>query len=112
MTAAKVTKGIVVGMLLLVFGCGEKLTYQRWQSIQDGADKDQVEEILGEPFQRTNGTWVYQDSGRNITSMVFFKDDAVIAKRWACPEHGMQGKSPCVADPSCEDSPIKMRESK
>jgi hypothetical protein len=111
MTAAKMTTGVLVGMLLLVCGCGDKLTYQRWQSVQDGASKEQVKDTLGEPFQQTEGTWVYQDAERNITSMVFFQNDQVVSKRWASPKHGIQGKSPCVVDPSCEDSPVKMRES-
>ena len=54
--------------------------------------------------------WSYNDAQFPLMHVypqnVFFQDDKVIAKRWACPEHGMQGQSPCVPDPD-EGSPAQ-----
>ncbi len=99
MHASKWVRPAVVVLMLAAMGCAEKLTYQRWETIHDGASSDVVRATLGDPWQKTDMAWVYNDSDRHITAFVYFEGDKVIGKTWEDPEHGMQGKSPNVNQP-------------
>lgn len=111
MLTAGYRKWTLALILLAAVGCAQKLTYERWETIHDGEDYGSVESTLGDPFQQTAETWVYQDTDRGITAMVYFQNGQVIGKKWACPEHGMQGKSPHVNQPG-ESEEIIIRETK
>lgn len=75
------------GVLLMVAGCAEKLTYERWQTINLGASPDEVEETLGKPWEREFGTWVYYDSDRNVTATTIFGEDGKLMKKtWNSPD--------------------------
>ncbi|NLX22225.1 MAG: hypothetical protein GXY55_11250 [Phycisphaerae bacterium] len=103
----KVWLGLIMCGLLLA-GCAEKLTFERWQTIHDGMHSDAVTATLGEPWQTTEQTWIYSDENRGVTAMVYFRDDAVIGKTWQSPEHGTQGTSPNVNQPG-ESEEIRVR---
>ncbi len=99
--------GLVAAGLLLT-GCAEKLTYERWQTVHDGMHADAVQATLGKPWQTTEQTWIYSDEDRGVTAMVYFDGPKVVGKTWQSPEHGMQGKSPNVNQPG-ESEEIRVR---
>lgn len=106
MRTANCTKGLVVGLILVVCGCAQKLTYERWQTIHDGTTPEVVKATLGEPFQTTEQTWVYQDSDHTITAFIYFKDGQVIGKQWKDLQRGIEGDDPHVKEPG-ESSTFK-----
>ncbi len=85
--------------LLLLAGCAQKLTYERWELIREGDSAQDVQSILGEPMQRGNTSWLYFDGDRNITADIYFQDDKVTGKRWSDPKHSFSGGSPNVKQP-------------
>lgn len=88
---------------LLLAGCAEKLTYDRWQTIYVGQSQDGVEETLGDPTEKLEMRWMYHDNDRCINADIYFQDCKVIGKTWSDPRHGMQGKSPLVNQPGDAD---------
>ncbi len=97
---ARLFLGILIAAIgMISLGCAEKLTYERWQTIHDGATADVVEAALGKPWQTTEQTWVYYDQDKAVTVMVYFDKNQVIGTTWQSPEHGMKGKSPSVNRP-------------
>jgi hypothetical protein len=75
------------GFLLMVAGCAEKLTYERWKTIHIGAPTEAVEETLGDPWEREFGTWVYYDSDRSVTATAIFDEEGkLIKKTWNSPD--------------------------
>ena len=99
--------GLAAAVLVLC-GCAEKLTYQRFETIHEGASRAAVEATLGEPWQTTGQEWIYYDADRGITAHVYFDDEDVIGKTWADPERGMVGKTPHVSQPG-EAEQIRVR---
>lgn len=90
--------------LVLAGGCAQKLTYEHWSSIENGASPEEVAAVLGDPWQRTSDTWIYQDADRGITANIYFKDKQVIGKKWGDPQRGIEGGSPYVTQPGEEHS--------
>jgi len=90
----------VAAVLALACGCGEKLTYERFQTIRPGASTHAVEATLGKPTIRGIGdqTWVYQDYDRCINAVIYFQDAKVADKKWTDTQHGIQG-GPTVSQP-------------
>lgn len=83
-------------------GCAEKLTYQRFQMIQEGAStRAEVEATLGtsKRCEALDQKWVYYDEDRQITATIDFEGDKVCGKEWMCPKHGWEGQSPQVKQP-------------
>lgn len=90
--------GVVVAAMAA--GCSQKLTYERWATIQPGDSEEVVAATLGEPADKPSDmTWLYLDPDRNITAYIYFDDAQVIGKTWADPERGMIGQSPKVNQP-------------
>lgn len=89
---------LAAGALFFV-GCEEKLTYERWQLINQGSTSLEVESAIGKPDFTTNNQWTYQDHDRGITAHVYFEkgEDKVLSKQWIDPEHGWQGQNPMEA---------------
>jgi hypothetical protein len=90
------------GWLLLaatafMIGCEEKLTYERWQLINQGSTQLEVESAIGEPTIKLPNQWTYQDHDRSITAHIYFDRDTdkVIAKQWIEPPKGLwEGQNP------------------
>ena len=99
MTRSNWSRWLAAGAVLLVCGCAQKLTYQRWEMVNTGDSPDVVKATLGEPWQKTDMTWVYSDDDRHVTAFIYFRDAKVNGKRWEDPEHGSQGASPNVNQP-------------
>ena len=95
---------------LLLCGCAEKLTYQRWETIHNGDLPEVVKATLGEPWQTTDMAWVYyNDDHRHINSYVYFEADKVIGKTWSDPQRGMVGSTPHVKQSGeSEESKVKI----
>jgi hypothetical protein len=90
----------LLGLLgLMVVGCAQKLTYDRWEMVNQGQSKEGVEAILGKPVERLDMRWMYMDADRGITADIYFDDAKVIGKTWADPKRGMCGQSPNVTKP-------------
>ena len=104
------TIALLLGTLFVV-GCEQKLTYTRFQAIQQGDASDTVESVLGKPAMRTDQTWMYSDHDRQIMATVYFQESKVTGKEWHDPEHGMVGKSPYVNQPG-DSHDVIMRKSK
>lgn len=102
----------VAAVALAVAGCGEKLTYERFQTIRDGDSPEVVESILGKPTMMAIGgqTWAYQDFDRGIIAQIYFQDSQVVGKKWGDAEHGIQG-DPAITAPG-ESSETHMRQIK
>ena len=104
MNKIRLMKWISISAGLVLCGCAEKLTYERFQTIEEGvSSRDAVEATLGKPWQKTGSEWIYHDPDRGITSSVFFEDDTVSGKTWADPDRGMVGQSPNVKQPGDAD---------
>lgn len=102
----KATIGLGFAALLLA-GCAEKLTYERWQTIADGMGPEAVEQTLGEPWHKADNTWVYWNDEKGITAKIYFAGDKVSGKTWA-DDRGIVGSSPNVSDPGdAEDLKIQ-----
>jgi hypothetical protein len=99
------SKNLHAGLLLaagtvFVLGCKEeKLTYERWQLINQGSTSLEVESAIGEPSFTTNNQWTYQDHDRGITAHIYFEPgtEKVLSKQWIDAEHGWQGQNPSEA---------------
>jgi len=90
-----------VGVLLLaclapLAGCEQKLTYERWQLINQGSSGLEVENAIGKPTFTMDDQWTYEDHDRHITAHIYYEkgSDRVLTKQWYDPEHGWQGKNP------------------
>jgi len=81
-----------------LYGCS-KLTYERYQTIHQGAPRTAVEATLGKPTTAFDQRWQYHDPDRQITADIYFDDQGVISKTWISPEHGWEGESPHVTQP-------------
>ena len=97
---------MAVALILTVCGCAEKLTYQRFQMIQVGDSSQVVDATLGEPWHKTEPTWVYNDVERDITVRVYFEDGKVSGKRWDDPVHGSEGSNPRVSKPGDSEKQV------
>ena len=92
------TRGLVAVAVLAACGCS-KLTYERYQTIHDGASRDAVRATLGKPSTALDQKWLYNDFDREITCEIYFEGDKVIGSWWSDPNHPMEGKSPHVNKP-------------
>ena len=90
---------LLAASTMLLIGCEQKLTYDRWELICDGQSPDAVEATLGKPCEKLDLNWMYMDMDRGITANIYFQDNKVTGKTWADPDRGMQGKSPNVNKP-------------
>ena len=79
--------GLAAGGLLVLTGCSQKLTYERWQTLHVGASPEAVELTLGEPWKIADDTWVYSDDDRGISSTVTFSDSKMAHTQWHDPQH-------------------------
>lgn len=98
--------GLRGGLLLVcvsAIGCGQQLTFERWQTIHRGMSRAQVQAALGKPWQTTLQTWVYYDEDRRVAVMVWYDDDKVIGTTWQSPQHGLLGEGP-LSGPADQDS--------
>lgn len=85
-----------LSMLAVVLcGCSEKLTYERFQTISVGDSPQTVEAILGKPWMKSinDQAWVYQNVDRGINAVIYFQDSQVTSKKWGDATHGLQGDS-------------------
>lgn len=91
---------LLLGGIAAVVGCEEKLTYERWQLINQGSTKLEVESAIGQPDIMMPDQWTYVDHDRGITAHIYFEADAnkVHSKQWIDAEHGWQGKNPAETD--------------
>lgn len=94
---------LLAGLGLILVGCAQKLTYERWDTIQQGESPEVVKAILGKPLEQGDTRWLYHDADRGITADIYFQDAKVIGKTWADPDRGMCGKSPLVNQPGDVD---------
>ena len=97
---------MLVGLMLV--GCAEKLTYERWQTVHDGMSRDAVQATLGKPWTTTDQTWLYYNEDRGIHSQIYYEGDKGIGKAWQDPKVGMKGESPHVGQPG-ESEEIKVQ---
>ncbi len=102
----------VATLALLACGCGEKLTYERFQNIRSGDLSRVVESTLGKPTIRGIGdqTWVYQDYDRCINAVVYFQDGKVTDKTWSDLKRTVEA-NPKVSQPG-ESHETHMRQVK
>lgn len=84
---------------LLLVGCADKLTYQRWETIHDGMSPEAVKATLGKPWHETDRMWLYSDDDKGIYAHIYFEGNKVVGKKWTSPELGIKGKSPDVSKP-------------
>src|SRR5215831_17066132 len=80
--------GVAILLLLLV-GCGSRLSQENFEKIRDGMSQKEVRDILGEPVNAegasvlgiSGGEAVWRDDKTLIT--VHFLNDKVVSKRMA-----------------------------
>jgi len=89
----------VAALGVMICGCARQLTYERWNTLHNGATPEAVEATLGEPWQRMDDTWLYHDRGRGITATIYFERDRMTGKQWADPDRGVVGSNPRVRQP-------------
>lgn len=77
---------VVTGVM--VAGCAEKLTYERFSTITPQRSTEaQVVDVLGEPDDRAANQWIYSRFDRDLTVIVTFDDEGVVRqKQWMDPE--------------------------
>jgi len=87
---------IQIGLSILLMGvllCGcskNKLTFENWSAIQIGDSHKTVEDILGEPWQATENTWLYYDKDKHIKAYIYLVDgQKVKGKTWSDPQRGI-----------------------
>ena len=102
----------LAALAALACGCGEKLTYERFQTIHNGDAPRVVESTLGKPTIRGIGdqTWVYQDYDRCINAVIYFQNAQVADKKWSDLQRGIEGQ-PSVSQPG-ESRKVHVREIK
>ena len=112
---------VALAGLLTVTGCS-KFTYQNWNKIRVGTDTtNEVRSILGDPWRASDGesttevstpananTWVYSDTDRNVTAIIRFREQTVVAKEWADPEHGLLQEGEKITQPGSSEQ-IRVR---
>ena len=94
---------LVLGTVLFASGCTQTLTYERWDTLYDGATPEVVQGTLGDPWQESDEKGIYHDTDRGITATIFFEDDEMIGKEWADPDRGFVGSNPHIAQPGDSD---------
>jgi hypothetical protein len=97
MNARILGKLALIGAVSMMWGCS-KLTYERWQTIQEGESPEAVRATLGEPLEKLDMRWMYMNADRGIVADIYFDEGRVIGKTWSDPERGHQGKSPHVRE--------------
>ena len=88
-------------LAMLMIGCEEKLTHQRFQMVHEGQARDGVRATLGDPFADTGTQFVYTDNDRGINATIYFNEKGeVIGKQWDDTQQGVhEGKDPRVNKP-------------
>jgi hypothetical protein len=78
------------GMLLVLAGCAQKFTRERFDMIQPGVDeREDVTQILGKPEAVLADIWYYGDLNRHTAAQIFFADDGrVLGKEWMDADTG------------------------
>ena len=64
-------------------GCQAKFTRPRYETIHLGMQDREVRSILGEPTDRTNGTWFYVNQLPYYKATIRFEDSRVKETRWS-----------------------------
>lgn len=110
MNAKRLIAGLMTGgILLMVTGCAEKLTYERWKTLNLGDSTEAVEKTLGKPWEREFGTWVYYDSDRNVTATAIFDENGKLLKKtWLSPDI-QDGQGDLLTEPG-QSEEINVRE--
>ncbi len=85
--------------VLLLAGCAQKLTHERWEMIETGQSPEAVQATLGKPAEKLDMRWIYMDTDRGITADIYFEENRVIAKTWSDPDRGIEGSNPHVNQP-------------
>jgi hypothetical protein len=83
--------GLTVVALILLTGCTQKLTYERWQTLTHQSTKGEVETVLGTPNQlRQTDRWMYHDDDRQVTvNLEFTGRNQISYSRWIDPKKGV-----------------------
>ncbi len=72
---------------LICAGCAKELTREHFDLIEVNATADVVEELIGEPDQKRNRQWVYEDDA--LTVLIDFDDDGFVTrKQWHDEDEG------------------------
>jgi hypothetical protein len=80
---------LVLILLILLAGCGSKITQENFDKIQTGMSQDEVTAILGKPTESSSvsfgtlsgGAWVWKKNGTLIT--IQFANGKVLAKQFS-----------------------------
>lgn len=72
------------GALVLLTGCQNKFTHQRFQMISVGVDtRDDVRQVLGDPTADLHEQWFYDNIDEYYSAVIHFNHDGrVIGKEW------------------------------
>ena len=74
---------VVYGLALLAVGCGgPKFSRVNYETIYLGQPAGAVEDKLGEPTRREEGTWIYVNDEPWYRAVIEFDDGRVADKHW------------------------------
>ena len=89
----------ILSAVVLVSGCQETLTYERFQMIrEDVSTHDDVERTLGPPEHKVGDVWSWTDFDRHLTCNVYFDPQGKVAKKeWIDADRGTwEGSAPSI----------------
>jgi len=82
---------LAAAAMLLLAGCAERFTPQRYSTIYLGQPAAEVRRVLGPPTHRFPDRWMYLHDAPFYRATITFRDGRVAAKRWQDAETGGGG---------------------
>lgn len=94
----------LVGLCALacLTGCSRKFTRERFDMVTVGADeREDVEQILGEPTQDLRDQWFYDDLDRHQSAIIYYNESGKVSgKEWMDANKGRwEGTNPHASPP-------------
>ncbi|MBU0719397.1 MAG: hypothetical protein KJ749_14210 [Planctomycetes bacterium] len=79
-----VTAGSTAFLAVMLVGCQDKLTHERFSQIQQNASTStEVTALLGEPSHKLGESWYYERPEKHVTVIIDFdKAGSVSRKQW------------------------------
>ena len=76
--------GLALAMVVLLTGCGDKLTFANFSQIrQDVSTKPIVAGLIGDPDDELDNRWYYERPDKHLTVLVDFDESGYVSrKQW------------------------------
>lgn len=85
---------VAAAIALSAVGCGQKLTYDRWEQLRIGDSTASVRRTLGKPLVEQPGqlSYVNQKEGIAVELVLDPATGKLLFTQWADPIHGVRAK--------------------